>query len=140
MRMQKIAIVTALALPFTFPGSHRLSFAQEEAQEKQEPSCVQLENCEEERPLEQTTLTDVDDHDLNNIPHEYGHGDGVKAAHEDLRKGLAPDPNRHHEFRDPWEIKRLRAPYQYGFIDGYNEAYRAARREKRHQAPLPDGQ
>jgi hypothetical protein len=119
MRTQNVVIVTALALSLAIGSFGRMSVAQDES-----------ETCPDGRPRLQITLTDHNDHNLNSIPHQYGYGDGKKAAKEDLRHGFAPNPGRHDEFRHPCEISRLRSPYQYGFIEGYNETYQYAKPKK----------
>ena len=121
MRTQDVVILAALALPLAFGSFGRLSVAQDENES---------ETCPDGRPRLQTTLTDHNDHNLNSIPHQYGYGDGKKAAKKDLRHGLDPNPGRHDEFLHPCEISRLRRPYQYGFIEGYRETYQYAKHGK----------
>lgn len=105
MRTQRFAVVTALALPFAF-GSFGYSYAHAQ-------------------PAVGTpaALQDNGAPDPYRDARERGRHDGERAAYDDMHHGLAPDPNRHHEFRHPPVDHRFDDAYRKGFRHGYHDAF-----------------
>lgn len=52
---------------------------------------------------------------------KQGYYDGSLAARNDLRKGLAPDVDRHRKFRNPPVAPPTIEAYRHGFRAGYEQ-------------------
>jgi hypothetical protein len=55
---------------------------------------------------------------------QQGYYDGSLAARNDIRKGLAPDVNRHPKFRNPPVPPPVMEEYRHGFREGYQQTFR----------------
>lgn len=106
MRTQKIATITALAIPLVFGGYSRSLHAQPIANP--------------------TAAVDDDDRDRGRDARDMGHRDGMRAAYDDMRDHRRADADDHANFRNPPVDKHRRDDYRAGFRDGYNDAVRNA--------------
>lgn len=50
---------------------------------------------------------------------QQGFHDGMRAAQNDIHRGLRPDADRHPRFRNPPVAPPLQADYRHGFHEGY---------------------
>ncbi len=55
---------------------------------------------------------------------ERGYYDGSLAARNDIRKGLAPDAQRHPKFRNPPAPPQAFEEYRHEFRAGYEQTFR----------------
>jgi hypothetical protein len=55
---------------------------------------------------------------------QQGYHDGVLAARNDIRKGFAPDVQRHPKFRNPPVPPPAFEEYRHGFRAGYEQTFR----------------
>ena len=54
----------------------------------------------------------------------HGFHAGARAAHDDIGRGLPPDPDRHEDFRHPHVPHGQRNDFRDGFRRGYQMVYR----------------
>jgi len=57
---------------------------------------------------------------------QRGYYDGSLAARSDIRKGLAPDVQRHPKFRNPPAPPPAIEEYRHGFGSGYEQTFRGS--------------
>lgn len=111
MRTDKIATITALAIPLMFGGFSRSLHAQ---------------------PAAHSAAIMDDDHDRGHDAREMGHRDGMRAAYDDMRDHRRADADDHDNYRNPPVDKHARDDYRAGFRDGYNDAVRNAQAQGFH--------
>ncbi len=106
MRKRRIAIMTALAVPFALGNYGGCSVAHAQ------PAPVTPAALQENAPSPYREAR------------ERGVHDGERAAYDDVHRGLTPDPNRHENYRHPpLQDHHYDEAYRDGFRQGYQSSF-----------------